>query len=173
MSYPSSGLFQVKSVHRSVPLHFQKVRGFLDAWQGVRIYRDKFRVMPYGELENDWLGLDDLRVQDSTFPGNDQVFGVVSISRKSNPHIIDTTTREAIWDNFALRDLRRFLRLSIDEFVQQKSELERRTRGKKKRKTAKKKKPSTFEPILRFGTKYPNIIYRDLEPIRKAWLHGR
>jgi len=143
--------------------YFEKVRDFLNRWQGIKIYRDRFRVMPYGEPGNDWLGLDDLRVQDSTYPGNDQIFGVVSIGRKSNPHLIDTTTREALADNFALRDLRRFLGFSLDEFVSLKNQLEHRTRGRKPKKIARKKKVTVLEPLLKFGRKYPNIIYQDLE----------
>jgi hypothetical protein len=143
--------------------YFGKVRDFLNRWHGIRVYRDRFRVMPYGELGNDWLGLDDLRVQASTYPGNDQVFGVLSIGRRTNPSLVDTATREALIENFALRDLLRFLRFSIDEFVSVKNHLEGRTRGKKPKTIARKRKTVVSEPLLQFGRKYPNIAYQDLE----------
>lgn len=142
--------------------YYERVKSFLDKWQGIKIYRDNFRVMPYGELDNDWLGLDDLRVQQSTYPGNDQVFGVVSIGKKSNPSLVDVTTREALVDNFALKDLRRFLETSLDEFVARKNQLEHRTRGRKPKRAFRRKKPFPPEPLLK-NNSYPSVAYRELE----------
>ena len=41
-------------------------REILDDVAGVSIYRDGFRVFPFGEHGNDWLGLDLRRVQNPT-----------------------------------------------------------------------------------------------------------
>ncbi len=47
---------------------------------GVGIYRNGFRIRPYGDLKNDWLSLDKLRVQNpSRNIGNNQVIGYVFI----------------------------------------------------------------------------------------------
>jgi hypothetical protein len=142
--------------------YYERVKAFLDKWQGIKIYRDNFRVMPYGELDNDWLGLDDIRVQESTYPGNDQVFGIVSIDKKSNPSLVDVTTREALVDNFALKDLRRFLEICLDEFVARKNQLEHRTRGKKPKRVSRRKKTFPDEPLLK-NSRYPSVAYRELE----------
>ena len=79
---------------------------------GVRVYRDGLRVMPYGEREDDWLGLDQLAASRTVLPpiGNVNVFGAVLISRDRNPGLIDTASREGIVSGDALDDLRRVVR---------------------------------------------------------------
>src|SRR5712691_8303928 len=62
------------------------VRRDLDAAAGINIYRDGFRVLPYGEPRNDWLRLDLRRVQNPTMRlSNNQVMGYVLISADDNP----------------------------------------------------------------------------------------
>ena len=57
------------------------VRRDLDAAAGINIYRDGFRVLPYGESRNDWLRLDLRRVQNPTMRlSNNQIMGYVLIS---------------------------------------------------------------------------------------------
>ena len=34
------------------------VRELQEKWSGILLFRDGFRVFPYGEDEDDWLGLD-------------------------------------------------------------------------------------------------------------------
>lgn len=63
---------------------------------GVRVYRDNFRVWPYGEPDDDWLGLDLKRLntpRDRSVSRN-QVFGVIHISSISNPELQDQSNRE-------------------------------------------------------------------------------
>ena len=53
-----------------------RVRGELNAATGISVYRDGFRVLPYGESDNDWLRLDLRRVQNPTLRlSNNQVLG--------------------------------------------------------------------------------------------------
>ncbi len=48
---------------------------------GVSLYRDGFRILPYGEPDNDWLRLDRRRVNNPTLRlSNNQVLGSVQIS---------------------------------------------------------------------------------------------
>ena len=88
----------------------QTVKAFrseLDALSGVSIYRDGFRVLPYGERDDDWLRLDLRRVNNPTMRlSNNQVAGYVSITRDGNPSLIDQTNREGLMQNRAYRDLR-------------------------------------------------------------------
>jgi hypothetical protein len=82
----------------------------LNSLCGVSIYRDNFRVLPYGEPGNDWLLFDKRRVQNpGKVLGNDRVIGYVEISQNSNPQLRDKTNREGLieeGDAFAdLRDL--------------------------------------------------------------------
>ena len=80
----------------------------LDSATGVNIYRDGFRVLPFGELGDDWLGLDRRRVQDPTLRlSNNQIVGYVLIGRDRNPQLTDQSNREGIIDGPAFGDLRK------------------------------------------------------------------
>lgn len=86
-----------------------EVRGWLREWAGVSIYRDGFRVLPYGEPQDDWLGLDQRRVNNpSEHLSNNQVIGFVDIGRDSNPELRDQTNREGLIQNDAMDALRSF-----------------------------------------------------------------
>lgn len=85
----------------------QDVRRDLDTVAGINIYRDGFRVLPYGEPQDDWLRLDLRRVQNPTLRlSNNQIYGVVHISADSNPQLRDQSNREGLDENQALDDLR-------------------------------------------------------------------
>lgn len=75
---------------------------------GIRIYRDGFRVLPYGDRDDDWLGLDARRVQNPTQRiGRNRILGWVEISRQENPDLNDKTNREGlIEEGKAFADLR-------------------------------------------------------------------
>lgn len=93
------------------------IRNFLKNNQGIRIYRDHFRVKPYGEPsgEGDWLGLAMRRVinpESITMAnwriGYNQIVGAVFIGRDQNPNLVDQTNREGLTETPAYFDLRKF-----------------------------------------------------------------
>lgn len=66
-------------------------------WTGVRLYRDGFRVYPYGEEDNDWLNLDRKALMAKGYLLNKiQLIGQVNIGRASNPELVDQTNREGL-----------------------------------------------------------------------------
>ncbi len=96
------------------------VRSDLDEAAGVNVYRDGFRVLPYGEPGNDWLRLDSQRVQNPTLRlSNNQVVGYLLISRETNPDLRDQTNREGLIRNQALDDLSRQVREIIGRLEQE------------------------------------------------------
>lgn len=90
----------------------------LEENHGIKIYNDNIRVMPYGEVGNDWLGLDARRAKRGGGKiRNSTVIGTVDLSRSKNPQIIETTSREAITENAEFRSLKnKFLMEVIGEF---------------------------------------------------------
>jgi signal transduction histidine kinase len=87
-----------------------EVRGWLREWSGISIYRDGFRVLPYGEPDDDWLRLDQRRVNNPVVRlSNNQVCGVVEISRDTNPDLTDQTNRGGLIQSRAFEDLRRLV----------------------------------------------------------------
>ena len=105
------------------------IRTFLDANQGIRIYRDGFRVKPYGSPngDGDWLRLAYRRMtspegvaQDSK-PGNwrvgyNQVVGAVFVSREKNAELLDQTNREGLVEGKGLTHLRVFAEETVRFF---------------------------------------------------------
>ncbi|HCF6874124.1 TPA: sensor histidine kinase [Pseudomonas aeruginosa] len=101
------------------------IKGFLKSNQGVRIYRDHFRVKPYGDPsgEGDWLGLAMRRVinpesitMDNWRIGYNQVVGAVFIGRTQNPNLIDQTNREGLTETPAYFELRKFALKCVELF---------------------------------------------------------
>ena len=88
----------------------QDVRAWLREWSGISIYRDGFRVLPYGEPDDDWLRLDQRRVNNPVVRlSNNQVCGFVEIGRDANPELRDQTNRGGLLQNRAYDDLRKLV----------------------------------------------------------------
>lgn len=81
---------------------------------GIRLYRNGFRVLPYGEPNNDWLGLDASTVKRSVLPvhANINFFGFVELLDKNN-EFTETSSREGLVENEALIQLRNFVYRTI------------------------------------------------------------
>ncbi|MBK9301076.1 MAG: ATP-binding protein [Bacteroidetes bacterium] len=77
----------------------------LERFGGIKIYRDSFRVRPYGDPKNDWLGLGFRAAKSPAGAGqrigdwrvnNESLAGIITISRKDNPLLIDKSDRGAL-----------------------------------------------------------------------------
>ena len=77
-----------------------EVRKLVNEWSGgLKLYRDGFRVNPYGSPEDDWLSLDKKALASSGYKVNrKQIIGKVDISTFRNPKLIDQTNREGLND---------------------------------------------------------------------------
>ncbi|MCW1968553.1 MAG: ATP-binding protein [Anaerolineae bacterium] len=112
-----------------------QVSNFLNANQGIRIYRDGFRVKPYGDPkgEFDWLGLlmqknrhpGGVRSLEKWHVGYNQLVGAVFISRSSNPNLVDQTNREGLMLLPAFEDLKFFILNVINKFEYERQQFER------------------------------------------------
>lgn len=91
------------------------VKDFLQTWGGgFLVYRDGFRVYPYGERSDDWLDLDRKALSASSFKLNRaQMVGYLRISSIANPMLEDQTNREGFRDSYEKEALRRLLRWVI------------------------------------------------------------
>lgn len=107
----------ISSKYKGLTQHVLKdsmLKKQLQNHHGIKIFRDSFRVKPYGDPGNDWLGLNLLRVNDPTRAfSNNTLVGIVEISRDRNSEIIDTTTREGLIKNQAYDDMNTVLHTSI------------------------------------------------------------
>lgn len=83
-------------------------RAWLNKFGGVKIFRDGFRVRPYGENGNDWLRLGERSAKSPQSAGQrlgeyrirpNQIAGTVNISRIENFYFNDKSRREGIQEN--------------------------------------------------------------------------
>lgn len=83
---------------------------------GIRIYRNGFRVQPYGEPSDDWLGLAfDTGRRNLLIPANNNnFFGHVSVTTDDNPLFEETSSREGLIENDAFDELRGFARWALE-----------------------------------------------------------
>lgn len=89
-------------------IDYRERAGWLKKFGGIRIFRDNFRVRPYGEAGDDWLRLGERQAQS---PGGaaqrlggyrvrpNQVTGSIYISRLENEDLQDKSSREGIVEN--------------------------------------------------------------------------
>lgn len=83
-------------------------RAWLKKFGGVKIFRDDFRVRPYGEYGQDWLKLGERVAQSPQTAGQrlggyrirpNQISGTINISRITNISFQDKSGREGIQEN--------------------------------------------------------------------------
>ena len=92
---------------------------------GIRIYRDNFRVRPYGERGDDWLGLGERQAKSPQGAGQrigayrirpNQIAGAVKISRLDSLGLQDKSSREGIHEDSSFKLLKTILTAIINQF---------------------------------------------------------
>jgi signal transduction histidine kinase len=105
---------------------------------GVRVYRNGYRVLPYGESDDDWLQLDETYSKRSTILApiaNRNFLGVVEIDDPKGKTFDETSSREGLIQNDAFRELQIVLSRVLITAAQRVAEARNRS-GKKPRKLA-------------------------------------
>ena len=76
------------------------VRELVNDWGGgIMVFRDGFRVLPYGGPDDDWLDLDREAFRSGGYKVNrTQIIGRLTISGSRNPSLTDQTNREGLRD---------------------------------------------------------------------------
>lgn len=112
----------------------QQLKKWLDQQTGVRVYRDSIRVFNYGEVGEDWLGLDARRINRPAGKlGTQSVIAQVSLDLAESPELKEKTNREGFDENAAFRRLKR-ISLSVFDLFQRlhsndRSEIDRALKG--------------------------------------------
>jgi signal transduction histidine kinase len=89
-------------------LVFSRVRDALREEGGIRLYRNGFRVVPYGEPGNDWLHLDQLYAQRGVVlapVANRNFFGVIEVYDPEGKQFEEYTSREGLIETDSFREL--------------------------------------------------------------------
>ena len=92
------------------------VRELQADWSGILLFRDGFRVFPYGEDEDDWLELDRRALGRSGYALNKtQFIGRVNLTRVGNSQLVDQTNREGLRVTPEQQLLLRVIRFAIQD----------------------------------------------------------
>lgn len=89
-------------------LLYSRVRDALREEGGIRLYRNGFRVVPYGEPGNDWLRLDQIYAQRGMVLApiaNRNFFGVIEVHDPEGLQFEEHTSREGVIETDAFREL--------------------------------------------------------------------
>jgi signal transduction histidine kinase len=87
---------------------FRIIETKLEKFGGLYIYRDNFRVLPYGRPDIDFLGFEERRSKRAGeyFFSHRRFIGYIDITRSMNPGLNDKAGREGFIQNKAYRDFR-------------------------------------------------------------------
>lgn len=81
------------------PADYRRLSPLQKQWSGVMLFRNGYRVFPYGNDTDDWLGLDRKALASGGYKLNKaQFIGRVAITRTGNPELVDQTSREGLKD---------------------------------------------------------------------------
>lgn len=159
-------------------------RQVLDEFCGIKIYRDGFRVKPYGDIGNDWLLLDKMKIKETHDyrVGNNQVIGILKITEEDNPLLVDATNREGIIENEAYEDLKKFVitctnyisNIRYQEYQKKteedklRREEERKRQEDEKRRQEEKEREEIHKKLLDRSKDEINNLVNNLESEEKA-----
>ncbi|MGX1088461.1 sensor histidine kinase [Pseudomonas sp. AP3_22 TE3818] len=91
------------------------VRNVLKKNGGIRVYRNGFRVLPYGEAQDDWLGLQRSSALRQLLPphANSNFIGFVQLTDLDGANFEETASREGLIENLAFSQLQDFTYKSL------------------------------------------------------------
>ncbi|WP_323611477.1 ATP-binding protein [Erysipelothrix enhydrae] len=101
--------------------------------RGISLFRDSFRVRPYGEegtIAFDWLGIEAKRSQNPAAVSRkdyimqaNQLVGHINITKESNDNFIDQSNREGIRSTKEFDEFKKILLFSVIEFSKIRSKM--------------------------------------------------
>jgi len=93
------------------PEEYAAMANKTDKFGGLYIYRDKFRVLPYGRTDYDFLKFEERRSKGAGyyFFSHRNMFGYIAISRSGNKDLVDKAGREGLIENKAYREFKKDL----------------------------------------------------------------
>lgn len=106
----------------------REARRMLDEVYGVNLYREGFRIRPYGNGGIDWLNLDKDRIQNfSLRVSNNQVVGFVNIKPERISHLEEKSARDGLKENSYYFGLVRLLKSVLKELEERRFSYRQKT----------------------------------------------
>ncbi len=150
------------------PQQLTRIRRLADEKGGIKLYRNGFRVLPYGEPFDDWLKLDySVRRRQILAPhGNNNFFGFVEITDIESEKFEETASREGLIENTAFKELVDLChRVLIAAVIQVSRKRKRKATSSDKDFRPKKNPAATVQKV---ATQLEEIIQKYDEEIEKT-----
>jgi histidine kinase len=120
-----------------------EIKNMLIDKSGISIFRNDFRIRPYGDKGFDWLNLDSKRVQNPSMAiGSEQIIGKISIESEEISGLKEKSARDGLYENSNFNTLQRIADLSLN--------LLEKERFKYRQKVT-KKKPEAIDKLFDFS----------------------
>jgi len=86
-------------------ISWKKINEKVDRYGGLYIYRDNFRVLPYGRANFDFLGFEERRAKraGTAYFSYRRMFGFIGLTRENNIKLKDKSSREGLINNAPYR----------------------------------------------------------------------
>ncbi len=113
-------------------INYRDRANWLKRFAGIKMYRDNFRVRPYGETNSssfDWLGLGQRALKNPTVTRSgyrvrpQQLYGIVKISRIDNINFEDKSSREGLQENDAFLLFKELLISILNKFENDRNQI--------------------------------------------------
>lgn len=129
--------------NQNTKLSKTEIKNMLIDKSGISIFRNDFRIRPYGDKGFDWLNLDSKRVQNPSMSiGSEQINGKIGIESEEISGLKEKSARDGLYENSNFYTLQRIADLSLS--------LLEKERFKYRQKT-KKKKPEAIDKLFDFS----------------------
>lgn len=130
-----------------------------ETYSGLYVYRDGFRVLPYGRTDFDFLEFEKRRSYGAGYYyfSHRKMFGYVGISKEGNQKLIDKSGREGFVANDAYRAMKFLLveffkKIAIDKYgsqaQQRKDILEEKKREQKQERLIQEEKKRNYQAVV-------------------------
>ena len=110
-----------------------QARATIKDYAGIGIYRDLFRIRPYGDDDYDWLFLNKKRVNNPTLHiSTNQIIGFINIESEEKSNLIEKANREGLKENIAYENLKKIINAVLKELETRRYNFRKNTgRGRK------------------------------------------
>lgn len=120
-----------------------EIKNMLIDKSGISIFRNDFRIRPYGDKGFDWLNLDSKRVQNPSMAiGSEQINGKICIESEEISGLKEKSARDGLYENSNFDTLQQIADLSLN--------LLEKERFKYRQKST-KKKPEAIDKLFDFS----------------------
>lgn len=91
----------IQSESKLNPSSWKKINDKVTEFGGLYIYRDNFRVLPYGRTDFDFLGFEKRRANraGTYYFSHRRMFGYINLTRENNKKLKDKSSREGLINN--------------------------------------------------------------------------